>query len=140
MIHSGRSCSGIKEGLFLVSKGLRCATASLKATSLDGTMMGCRLSGDVNPPPSLCCSGHNSQDQRREGSTLADVPLKQLSNWDAADAKRHIFQTGGAAFNPFFSFIVSQLEKSQLFRLLFENDISVCVTWCRDQANVFEKR
>lgn len=127
MIHSGRSCSGIKEGLFLVSKGLRYATESLKATSLDGTMMGCRLSGDVNPPPSLCCSGHNSQDQRGEGSTLTDVPLKQLSNWDAAGAKRHISQTGGASFNPFLSFRASQLEKSQLFRLLFQNDISVCV-------------
>lgn len=127
MIHSGRSCSGIKEGLFLVSKGLRYATESLKATSLDGTMMGCRLSGDVNPPPSLCCSGQNSQDQRGEGSTLTDVPLKQLSNWDAADAKQHISQIGGASFNPFLSFIVSQLEKSQLFRLLFQNDISVCV-------------
>lgn len=47
-MHSGRRCSGIKDGLFLVSESLHRATESLKATGLGGTMMGSRLSRDVD--------------------------------------------------------------------------------------------
>lgn len=36
-MQGGRSCGGIKAGLFLVSKGLQCATESLNATGLVGS-------------------------------------------------------------------------------------------------------
>lgn len=84
VVHSGGRCSGIKGGLFLVSKGLHCATESLKATGSAGIMMGCRLSGGVQATTARI----------REETTYFSPSAAKTA------AKRLDLQTVGATLDP----------------------------------------